>query len=377
MHTVTSCDLAAPILNCRSTSILGPDGRTFYVSETAVYIWVTGYVNALFGGSSSVGSFLFRIPFDNAPPGGVGAQGAPVDQFSFHEDISDRTLSVLVRAESAGDAYWGFNRSGGAVALARIPMSFFYQSQSNGNIPYSAYRELPTPNDDSRSTFHNRFIGDYVLYGIGNDFDAPLGRKTTLYITPIYDPSAFPGSSSSTAFELPLGHGVDRIEVMGKDAVVVGSDDKNLYFSTINLPSGSKPTLGDEYAYADGSQAETRSHAYFFRLDDVITGSGVLGLPVARPAREAFRQLFENSASMVFLRRANGRFLPLGELPAQPESAINDNCHASCLDWYGNARPIFINARVFALMGYELVEAAIVGNGIREIGRINFAPSSR
>ena len=45
----------------------------------------------------------------------------------------------------------------------------------------------------------------------------------------------------------------------------------------------------------------------------------------------------------------------------------NDGCRASCVDWYGNARPIFARDRVFALLGYELVEGQVLNAGIREV----------
>ena len=47
------------------------------------------------------------------------------------------------------------------------------------------------------------------------------------------------------------------------------------------------------------------------------------------------------------------------------------------MDWYGNARPIFVGDRVFALMGYELVEGAVSGGQIRETGRASFAPTAQ
>jgi hypothetical protein len=43
----------------------------------------------------------------------------------------------------------------------------------------------------------------------------------------------------------------------------------------------------------------------------------------------------------------------------------------SCVDWYGNARPIFYKGRVFALLGYELVEADISRGRVRETDRTN------
>ena len=46
------------------------------------------------------------------------------------------------------------------------------------------------------------------------------------------------------------------------------------------------------------------------------------------------------------------------------------------MDWYGNARPVFLNNRVFALMGYEIVEGRVAGSQIAEVQRINFAPAT-
>jgi hypothetical protein len=47
---------------------------------------------------------------------------------------------------------------------------------------------------------------------------------------------------------------------------------------------------------------------------------------------------------------------------------------ASCVDWYGNSRPLFLRNRVFALLGYEIVEGEMSGRGITETRRISFAP---
>ena len=82
--------------------------------------------------------------------------------------------------------------------------------------------------------------------------------------------------------------------------------------------------------------------------------------------------------SVVFLRQRELSFAALGSLQARPGAAADDACKASCIDWYGNARPIFLGDRVFALLGYEIVEGALAGRGAAErIGerrRISFAP---
>ena len=49
--------------------------------------------------------------------------------------------------------------------------------------------------------------------------------------------------------------------------------------------------------------------------------------------------------------------------------------------WIGNARPIFLRNRVFALLGYELVEGRVLkspgaSERVVETRRISFAPGS-
>ncbi len=46
----------------------------------------------------------------------------------------------------------------------------------------------------------------------------------------------------------------------------------------------------------------------------------------------------------------------------------------SCTDWYGNARPIFMNGRIFALLGYEIVEGRLVRGRVVETCRTDFTP---
>ncbi|MEZ4409457.1 MAG: hypothetical protein R3A52_23750 [Polyangiales bacterium] len=52
----------------------------------------------------------------------------------------------------------------------------------------------------------------------------------------------------------------------------------------------------------------------------------------------------------MFLSVDGLRFRPMGTLDNRG-AAGDDRCVASCVDWYGNTRPIFWRDRVFALMG--------------------------
>jgi hypothetical protein len=100
----------------------------------------------------------------------------------------------------------------------------------------------------------------------------------------------------------------------------------------------------------------------------------LLGLPIRGEGRAGYEHLFEGSASILFLRNESLGLKEVGELTAHTEKAVNDGCRASCVDWYGNARPLFVRGRVFALLGYELVEGNLLNGHIRETRRVNYAP---
>ena len=365
MHTVTTCDLAKPVLSCDATSVLGPDSRTFYVSGHAVYVWVTGWQ---VGGDHDArpDSLLYRLPLDGSAPQAIRARGAPEDQFSFREDPNHGVLDVLVRSQGYGDAMWRPEFTEGSVALLQIPLSDFGAGTSE--VSRAHYRLLPNPSSNVYA-FHNRFVGDYLLYGTGTGWGTPDDASSSLIVA---------STRRDEAAELTLPYGIDRIEAMGNNAVVIGADSKNLNFTAIELAGSRGPRIGDRYIQPGASQAETRSHGFFFQPEAMSDDSpGVLGLPIARPARPGYRQLFENSAGMTFLRRTGRRFMPLGEIDAASEGIADDSCVASCVDWYGNARPIFLHGRTFALLGYELIEGSLTETAIRETGRVSFAPHAR
>jgi len=176
--------------------------------------------------------------------------------------------------------------------------------------------------------------------------------------------------SGGEPVKLALAHAVDRIEPMGTAAVVVGAKDGDLHFSAASL--GNLPRVEHDYIRIGASQGELRSHGFFYKPDG--PDSGVLGLPIAEAVRGRYDHLNTGSASVLYLRNYSLRFKELGNLAANPKNATDDQCRASCVDWYGNSRPLFLGGRVFALLGYELVEGVVSDGRIREMRRSNHAP---
>src|SRR5687768_8020439 len=337
LHTVTVCDLAegkaqktrqnSRDLDCESTAVLGPAGRVFYVSPGSVFVW-------------NVKAAVFRMPLDGGAPSALKVSGSPLDQFSFLEG-ADGFLNVLVRAHGRGEAMWSSERRGGELALLRVHLSRF----SDGRDSASSESYQPVPGHASQ----NRYVGQYLLYG----------AQRQLFAVRYAD-----GSS----FGLPVGHAVERLEALGDDAVAIGSDGRDLHFSSLRLAP--YPVVAGRYSRPNANQGESRSHGFFYS-----ERQGLLGLPIIGGQQRTIRhQLRHTSASVLYLRNQSLSFAEIGTLDASAGANANDGCRASCVDWYGNSRPLFIRSRVFALMGYELVEGRLDGGGIVETRRVNFAP---
>jgi len=374
LHSVTVCSLAEPELQCTSRGVLGPPGRVFHVSEDSVYVWTTPYSpfrqkkrpqdgKALpqDAGTETVAarSYLYRLPLDGSEPTVLRASGAPVDQFSFHQ--SGGHLNVLVRESGQGDAMWAAEGTTKAVALFRVPLTAF--AREVNTAPESAYTTLPGVEGYA---LQNRFVGDFVLYGTGSGWRGTretAERKVTAY--------RYASQDGKTAQVLPLDHVIDRIEPIGNDALVVGARDKDLVFSALSLRGKTAEARG-RYVRKNASQGETRSHGFFYKPEDDT--SGMFGLPLRGDDDVGQNQLVSGSASIVFVKNDALAFKELGSVTARPAGSANDGCRASCADWYGNARPIFLGDRIVALLGYEVVEAKLEGGQLRERRRVTFAP---
>lgn len=251
---------------------------------------------------------------------------------------------------------WNSEYSIGETSLLRVKPDAFSDGSSGASI--DDYRSLPKVEG---YTTQNRFVGDYVLYGSGNSW----GPQTSKSTTPLY---AVNWRTASVHY-LNVQHSVDRIEQLGRAAIIVGIGGKDLYFTPIKL--GKRPDVREPYIRRNASQGELRSHGFFYKPDD--ENNGILGLPIARQGRSGYRHLVESSAAILFIRNNGLVFDQIGELEARNTSA-NDGCRASCVDWYGNARPIFLRGRIFALLGYEIVEGRLDDGRISELRRVNYSP---
>jgi hypothetical protein len=351
LTAITTCELATPEMTCEAYAVFGPIGRVFSVSPRALYMWVDTWRPS---GPARTQSIVYRLPLDGSPPSALNVTGSPADASSFLE--TGGYLNVLLRDQPA-DA--PSTEREYRVRLLRIAIRDLGDGASAA--PLSAYRELPLPSPPHRD-FANHFIGDKLLYGSGTDFGPPRGHESSLFIVP------WRGGGVS-ALRLPLG--IDQIAPMGSDAVVLGADSSDLHVFFIRL--GRRASVETHVRLRDQALSAMRSYEAAYVPNG--RASGVLGLSNGLK-RAGYRNAADESASAVFVRIDHGRFVDLGELSSSyAATLVDDQCKTSCpVDWFGNSRPLFYRGRIFALLGYELVEGVETGDGIREVGRVSFAP---
>lgn len=375
LHTVIRCDLTAVELACGGVAILGARSRNYYVAPAAVYIWMadgTWEWRERLPKGEEPPAWLYRVPLDGGAPRVAATRGVPIDQFSFREDPEAGNIAVMVVSQGRGEGMWGAESARGRAALVTLPFERFGDGSDESED--DDYRILPALEDGYGA--RNRFVGDHLLYSSTasndrrpEDEEDILGAEGILTVVPL-------GEGPIRRFMLPGRIG--RIEEMGRDAIVVTTTDDDMVFTTVGL-TGPRPVISDQFVMLSADESEERSHAFYFMPDpDSPDGSrGVLGLPVFRGAdAEAIDDYGRDEVGAVaFLRRGGGRLADLGSLDATPGVAnADDGCRASCYDWYGDARPIFLGGRVYGLLGYEIVEGRERAGRMRELRRIDMTP---
>jgi hypothetical protein len=254
---------------------------------------------------------------------------------------------------------WGAEANSGQLGLMRVPLASF--SDGRASAPRSAYRALPTP--PSRA-LQSRYIGPYLLYGSGSGWRKPSAPDDSAVFATRF------AAARPVDERIALVHGIDRIEALGSHAVVVGSDGKDLHFTALRL--GATVEKAGRYVRPNASQGETRSHGFFYRESSAT--AGLIGLPVVAGTQAGSRQLRGASAGVLFVRNDAFNLTELGTLDSKSTGTTDDGCLASCVDWYGNSRPLFLRGRILALLGYEIVEGRLDRSGIAEVRRIDLAP---
>lgn len=379
MHSVSICDLASATdggeLECTATAIVGTSRHEYLVTETDAWLWLWGDTDELgYWGeeeqaqatctaapafADGAPSTLFRLPLSGAKPQAVHVRGRPDDQFGLDSSAAE------FRALLAWGAY-GCGENNPQLALRYF------------SIPVDDLRDRPFAADEARfikmpalatSGYETRFTDSHLVYASHSDdnsFPPEPGaqpNQSTVVTVPLASPT--------TPAVIAAPHDVMRVERAGQHVVLTGyQNDAGLSVSL--LDTNSSPRIVATQQLSSRFESEARSHAFNSTVFE--NGGLLMGIPTTLAEKEAGRFWWESEDSDIsFLRApAGGGLESLGALRVRPDSVAGDyRCVVSCVDWYGNARPFFIDGRIYALTGAELIEGQLVGDEIRELRRIN------
>ncbi|MFO0562616.1 MAG: beta-propeller domain-containing protein [Polyangiales bacterium] len=368
LHAVLTCDVHSARVGCTARGVLGASSRTFYVSNTAVYVW-TQAESAVYNPFATAAeraeqsrSWIVRMPHAaDSQPGAAQIRGGPVDQFAFDE--RDGALHLLLRDEASSDAMWSSRGASGGVSAVKIPVSRMTGVVSEA--PAEAFTALVAV--PSYGQFKERWVGEYAIFATSSGGYASHWRRGPVERS---SPRLFAyRASDQRLFELRTDRAIERIEPLGRDALVVGGNGDSLQLTPIALDSA----LPEPYAPLNlphRAQGESRSHGFFFNPSGAR--EGVFGIATTGDSSDGESM---GSSDVSFFRLRNLALSSIGTVSARPSR--DNRCSTSCFDWYGNTRPIFWGDRVFALMGDEVVEAALSERSLTERHRLDFGRGIR
>lgn len=398
IHAVSICPLGdferTRDLECKTTAFAGPQAAEMYVSPDNVYLWnstvsevdtwsrddcvadwdwnlPTPYPALPRAKRKDVApGALYRIPIKGGDIGVVGVPGVPFDQFSMDEQKGEFRALVswqTIRCDDDGEAPAN-------VSYLTVPRDRFdsaFEPLEDGNIVAA-----PSP---GKRTVENRFTENWLVYGgrdgwsgyPPNDEDGPQSAKVV----------ALPVKNPRKAKMIDLPHNIIRTERVGNDMMLNGyRDGKGLNMTLLGLDKDAN--VRSTLFLPDRYESEGRSHAFNAVVED--SGSGIIGVPTVKSDGEAGRYWwYSQSSDLSFVTKAPaGTLADAGALIAVKADDVKTDdsykCEVSCIDWYGNSRPVFIAGRIFGLMATSLVEAKIDAGKISEVGRIDLtAPLSK
>ena len=338
VHTVLVCGVGGGALDCRATGVVGPSGATPFVTEEATYLWLWSWRS----GRRALPPILYRVPHDGDPPQAVAVDGPLAERFPLH--VARDTVSAV----TTGCETWKRERTCAAPSVVRVPVSAFGDDVEGAALAHS----LPAPGGTSGVS---RFVDGRLLR-------SPSPGSGVVHVVNVARPNS--------VWTVHPGHPVGAIEPMEDAAVLQGWDGNDLLYSVVHL-DGTPRITGPPYRLRGARRPTTRSQGFFYQGDGQ---GGLLGLQVRR-LDEPYQGASELGASVVFIHNEGGRLREIGVLHSQ-RGPFDDECVTSCTAWYANARPVFVGDRVFALLGYEVVEGVVRDGALHEIRRVSFDPST-
>ncbi len=350
-HTVVRCDLPEDgTFSCGARAILGNWWRSHYVTGDAVFL------------QSDEHTYRFR--FQDLAVNAHRSTVAPIDQFSFKEQGGTLYLvgnEVSMKASNSGVV--NYAQPTGRVILQALPVSEFDAVGAQTLAAKTTELSNIDPKNGSSYAANPRFVGNRAFVSVSSYSKSGTGNSSEQLLSVDLDTKAVQAT--------PWTRGqVSRIEPLGSERALVvsqayGSNGSGGSLSLDVLETSGALAPKSTFSLGNALEGENRSHAFFFRPDASGT-SGSFGLPVVNSGATGGSGWGNGIANIAFFRlETEGKIAASGVISSGNAPSV---CETSCIDWYGNTRPVFLGARAFALMGSELTEIAVDATAATPMG---------
>ena len=359
-------------LRCDAVNLVGAYGK-FYVSTNAVYLWNTDSPQSFdyqqinprrYGILSRRGlldkwqdennaNVIYRIPHDESDVTAVVVQGRPLNQFSFQE--RGERFSVISTVYSHDE-----DRS--IYDVYGLEFSLLDFSTASPEIDPNEYVLIAS---QERRPKANRFLGEQVFVSTVEYGDEKL--KTNVSVWDMV-------SDKVVTFDTPFY--INAFHPLGENMLAMGLDlDGSLVLESW-LP---KPVPQSVFIqkFPNFFPTESRSVGFNSKEYDEKT---VFGIPVVEYDNEQYEEYIERlywqkkeppMDILFFDLEPTGQFTVFDRLLSSREPLKEDTCIVSCEDWYGVARPFFINEHIYGLINFELLKSNYDGTRMSNLQRLN------
>ncbi|GAB1268119.1 hypothetical protein NBRC116493_13720 [Aurantivibrio infirmus] len=361
LHVYVKCDLDSSKLNqCTSSGVISTQySISSYVTTQAIYFTTASLkkpyiIDAEFDWSLEADDNnyqynLHKIDLETMSQSAIPINGSPFNRFSFYE--KGNTFYLVTSKNYDDDESFDIFLNTVEQSDFQIP-SYIPNPQLLGN--YNGERWLET-----------RFVGDWLAVGDSASFwESKNPNSPTLTLYEI---------ESLQSYQIGLEHSAERMEPLNDSLLVMGySGDEQFHGSVVTL--GNSPQLLATHYFEGVVEGENRSHA--FNSTSLPNGSDLFGFTTLKLDSTSSSSFYydDQPSDIYFVEVLNDDSIrPAGIFESkQNAEEVDGDCTVSCIDWYGNTRPFFLEGKIYGLTGYELIKGEYFQGEIRENSRVDY-----
>lgn len=339
LHSVLVCNLENGF-QCRTKTVVGSWRSTYYVTSKRAYLFIPG--ERRYPQLEQISpNLLYAMELEGNRSGVIQVRGTLDSQFFMNESGNSISLITTVDSIEGGRSFCDSLTTTASNARQTYVL----------NIPLASLGQVAQePRAEHYSCLRN-----------GTDYPTLARFNETHLLVTFGAETVVVKRSTNQIDRYPLSINPGRVELAGDDFMVVGSrpstaahcESSDLVFQLIQARESS--SLGSSYTLPCIREGEWRSHGYFFHQGETFNTFGIATFQYNTQDTLNSAPTSVVGSSLHFLNIiSNGSIAEAGQMNLQRFTRPSEQCSTSCIDWYGNTRPLFLQNKIFGLLGDQI-----------------------